>query len=169
MDRGASKAVRNQMDFDLEQGGQSRVLREGGEGAGADGCGECGVVEAQPQPILTLGYPVSANRYWRTCRGRTFRSAEADRYKDSAKRAARLAGMPKFEGPVAVSIALHPKLTKRGVASLARMDLDNCIKVTLDALNGVAYRDDSQVVRLMAEVGPPVMGGALSVAVKGVV
>lgn len=118
---------------------------------------------------MTLGYPVSANRYWRTCRGRTFRSAEADRYKDSAKRAASLAGLPQFDGPVAVYIALHPKLTKKGVASLARMDLDNCIKVTLDALNGVAYRDDSQVVKLMAEIGPPAMGGALRVTVKGVV
>ena len=36
-------------------------------------------------PILTLDYPVSANRYWRTCRGRTYRSAEAEQYKRSAK------------------------------------------------------------------------------------
>ena len=132
-----------------------------GEGGGA-------VEKSLKRKILRLGYPVSANRYWRTCRGRTYRSAEAERYKTGAKAAAGMAGVVAIDGPVAVSITLHPKLTKKGVASLARMDLDNCIKVTLDALNGIAYRDDSQVVRLIAEIGPPMSGGGLSVAVEGV-
>lgn len=166
--------MRNQMGLDLEQAATGGVLRgrgkAQGEGSGpaADGRGVGGVGQAQPRTILTLGYPVSANRYWRTCRGRTFRSAEADRYKDSAKRAASLAGLPQFDGPVAVYIALHPKLTKKGVASLARMDLDNCIKVTLDALNGVAYCDDAQVVRLFAEIGHAIRDGGLSVVVRSV-
>ena len=49
MDRGAQEAMRDQMGFDLDQAGESRVLREGGEGtrgaggAGADGRGERGV------------------------------------------------------------------------------------------------------------------------------
>ena len=116
-------------------------------------------------PILRLGYPVSANRYWRTCRGRTYRSAEAERYKAQAKAVASGAGLSVLTAAVAVEIVLHPKLTKKGVASLARMDLDNCIKVTLDALNGVAYADDGQVVRLFAEVGPAMVGGGLSVSV----
>lgn len=38
----------------------------------------------------------------------------------------------------------------RSPEQVARMDMDNCIKITLDALNGVAYVDDSQVVRLQA-------------------
>ena len=120
------------------------------------------------RPILTLSYPVSANRYWRTCRGRTYRSAEAERYKTGAKAAAGMAGVVAIDGPVAVSITLHPKLTKKGVASLARMDLDNCIKVTLDALNGVAYLDDIQVVKLVAEVGEAKPCGGLSVVVEAV-
>ena len=131
-----------------------------------EGCGEAG--KSLKRPILRLGYPVSANRYWRTCRGRTYRSSEAEQYKVSVNTIATAAGLIAIEGPAAVSITLHPKLTKKGVASLARMDLDNCIKVTLDALNGIAYRDDSQVVRLIAEIGPPMSGGGLSVAVEGV-
>ena len=132
------------------------------------GKGGSEVEKSLKRPILTLSYPVSANRYWRTCRGRTYRSAEAERYKTGAKAAAGMAGVVAIDGPVAVSVTLHPKLTKKGTASKARMDLDNCIKVTLDALNGVAYLDDSQVVRLIAEIGPPMSGGGLSVAVEGV-
>ena len=130
-----------------------------GEG-GADG------EKSLKRPILRLAYPVSANRYWRTFRGRTIRSSEADAYKASARVVAERFGVVEIQGPVSVSIALLPKLTKRGLASLARMDLDNCIKVTLDALNGIAYFDDAQVVNLSARIGPAVEGGGLEVCVE---
>ena len=130
-----------------------------GEG-GADG------EKSLKRPILRLAYPVSANRYWRTFRGRTIRSSEADVYKASARVVAERFGVVEIQGPVSVSIALLPKLTKRGLASLARMDLDNCIKVTLDALNGIAYFDDAQVVNLSARIGPAVEGGGLEVCVE---
>lgn len=35
------------------------------------------------------------------------------------------------------------------------MDLDNCLKVTLDALKGIVFEDDSQVYRILAERGDP--------------
>ena len=130
-----------------------------GEG-GADG------EKSLKRPILRLAYPVSANRYWRTFRGRTIRSSEADAYKASARVVAERFGVVEIQGPVSVSIALLPKLTKRGLASLTRMDLDNCIKVTLDALNGIAYFDDAQVVNLSARIGPAVEGGGLDVCVE---
>lgn len=130
-----------------------------GEG-GADG------EKSLKRPILRLAYPVSANRYWRTFRGRTIRSSEADVYKASARVVAERFGVVEIQGPVSVSIALLPKLTKRGLASLTRMDLDNCIKVTLDALNGIAYFDDAQVVNLSARIGPAVEGGGLEVCVE---
>ena len=130
-----------------------------GEGGGA-------VEKSLKRPILRLDYPVSANRYWRTCRGRTYRSSEAEQYKASVNTIATAAGLIAIEGPAAVSITLHPKLTKKGVASLARMDLDNCIKVTLDALNGIAYSDDAQVVNLSVRIGPAVDGGGLEVCVE---
>ena len=115
---------------------------------------------------MRLSYPVSANRYWRTFRGRTIRSSEADAYKAAARAVAERFGVVEIQGPVSVSIALLPKLTKRGLASLTRMDLDNCIKVTLDALNGIAYFDDAQVVNLSARIGPAVEGGGLDVCVE---
>lgn len=96
----------------------------------------------------------------------TVRSKEADEYKRIAAHAAFVAGWRVSDGPVHVAITLHPKLTKAGKASATRMDLDNCIKVTLDALNGVAYMDDKQVVRLVAEVGDAVPMGGLSVAIE---
>ena len=130
-----------------------------GEG-GADG------EKSLKRPILRLAYPVSANRYWRTFRGRTIRSSEADAYKASARVVAERFGVVEIQGPVSVSIALLPKLTKRGLASLTRMDLDNCIKVTLDALNGIAYFDDAQVVNLSARIGPAVEGGGLETCVE---
>lgn len=32
-----------------------------------------------------------------------------------------------------------------------RCDLDNLIKIVMDALNGVVYDDDSQIIRIMAD------------------
>lgn len=117
------------------------------------------------EPVLMLPYPVSANRYWRTFRGMTARSKEANAYKRTAAHSALVAGWRVIDGPVCVAITLHPKRTKAGKASATRMDLDNCIKVTLDALNGVAYLDDRQVVKIVAEVGEAVAMGGLSVSV----
>lgn len=116
--------------------------------------------------MICLPYPVSANRYWRSFRGMTVRSKEADEYKRTAAHSAFVAGWRALACPVSVAITLHPKRTKKGAESKTRMDLDNCIKVTLDALNGVAYLDDRQVVRLVAEVGEALPLGGLSVAVE---
>lgn len=124
-----------------------------------------GGVGVEPVPIV-LPYPVSTNRYWRSFRNRMVRSKEADEYKRVTAHAALVAGWKSLAGPVKVVICMRPKATKAGAASKARMDLDNCIKVTLDALNGVAYADDSQVVRLEAEIGGPMSGGGLVVTVE---
>lgn len=40
---------------------------------------------------------------------------------------------------------------KRAPVPMKRPDLDNVVKLVLDALNGVAYRDDSQVLRFAAK------------------
>lgn len=115
--------------------------------------------------MIDLPYPVSANRYWRTFRNRTVRSVEATAYRRSVLEVAAAAGVqPVLERGVRVDLVLRPKLTARGQASKVRLDLDNCIKVALDALIGIAYEDDRQVVRLTAEIGEPVEGGGLCVA-----
>jgi len=40
---------------------------------------------------------------------------------------------------------------RKGAPTLPRFDVDNCAKAALDALNGVAFADDSQVAKLVVE------------------
>lgn len=101
---------------------------------------------------LILPYPVSANRYWRTVvakkqlRALTFVSDEAKAYKQEVAWRAKAAGVKPISGLVELRVRLVPK---NGVC----MDLDNALKVTIDALKGVVYADDSQVYRIVAERG----------------
>lgn len=121
---------------------------------------------ARPEGWIVVGYPVSANRYWRNFNGRMVMSPEAKRYKAAVADSYRMAGgSAHFDGPVSVELRLHPRITKTGASSKSHLDLDNCIKVAIDAMNRIAYRDDSQIVRIVAEIGRPVAGGALSVRV----
>ena len=123
-------------------------------------------VVARPQGWIVVGYPVSANRYWRNFAGRMVMSPEAKRYKAMVADSYRMAGGGEyFDGDVSVELRLHPRITKTGASSKSRLDLDNCIKVAIDALNRIAYRDDSQIIRIVAEIAHPVAGGALSVRV----
>ena len=65
-----------------------------------------------------------------------------------------------YEGPVKLELEVccqvpksEPKYTKRLMVDgmlrpTKRPDVDNIAKIIMDALNGVAYRDDAQVVEL---------------------
>ena len=74
----------------------------------------------------------------------------------------------KHKGRVSMLAKLHPKTTTAGKASKIRMDLDNCIKVACDALQGVLYDNDRQIERISIEIGGQVIGGALSVEVLAI-
>lgn len=116
---------------------------------------------------LILPYPVSANRYWRIWRNRAVRSAEAAAYKETVRRIAQEAGAMPSEGFVAVRLRLIPKANKDGSANKTVIDLDNALKVALDALQGVAYHNDRQVRRIAAEYGSePKQGGGLAVEIE---
>lgn len=114
---------------------------------------------------LTLAYPPSTNRLTRTGNGRAYANPEAKRWKADAHWLARSLGFTRLDGPVAVSLQLHPKTPRAGAASKTRIDLDNAIKATLDAMNGAAWDDDSQVVELRAIVAEPMPNGGLTVSV----
>lgn len=116
-------------------------------------------------PVVKMAYPPSCNRIWRTANGRTYKPAKVSAWMQASALEAKAAGVRPAIGDVAVSLILHPKLTKKGKANQSRIDLDNALKATLDALQGVAFDDDKQVVRLMAEIGGPVMHGGLTVEV----
>lgn len=93
-------------------------------------------------------------------------SKEAIEYKARVATIFGMVGQHKHAGPVSVSMLMHPRMTKKGVASLVRADLDNLLKVIFDGLNGVAWVDDSQVVKLQAEFADPIDGGGVSISVE---
>lgn len=91
---------------------------------------------------LTLPLPPSANRYWRTVRGRMVISREARDFKAEVGYMLNTMGLSPLHGPVRVMVNVY-RPTKRG-------DLDNFLKVTLDSLRGYAYDDDDQITELHA-------------------
>lgn len=92
---------------------------------------------------ITLPYPPTGNLYWRIWHGRPVTSPDARRYKQGVKLRALTEGLRKPLGcPVVASLTFY-RPRKTG-------DLDNALKVILDALNGIAWEDDSQIVEIHA-------------------
>ena len=110
--------------------------------------------------ILTLPYPPTANRYWRVWRGRAVKSTEARAYQELVRKLCRVQGArgEPFAGPVEVVISVY-RPRKRG-------DLDNTLKVALDALKGIAFVDDEQIVGIDARRADDKVNPRLVVTVK---
>jgi len=91
---------------------------------------------------MTYRYPLppSANKYWRLARGRLIVSDEAKQYKHTVAMLAKVDGVRPLTGPVAVEITVY-RARRSG-------DLDNFAKITLDAMQGLFFANDSQVVEL---------------------
>lgn len=121
---------------------------------------------------MVLPYVVSANRYWRSFVPKGHRRAivtlseEAKAYKAEVVRRATAAGARPIAGRVALTLHLYPgrpqNAAKRMLAdplgwddSVRSIDLDNALKVTLDALKGVAFVDDKRVRKIVAELMEP--------------
>lgn len=103
-----------------------------------------GIVKAtRSTETLTLPEPPSSNRWWRTVvikgQARVLLSREAREYK---KHVALIATGTPHDGPVAITIDWY-----RGRAA---GDLDKRLGVAIDALQGVLYANDSQIVELAA-------------------
>lgn len=106
---------------------------------------------------LRLPYPVSANRYWRhfgynprsggKARAVTFVSEDGKAFKEECQWLARAAGV---RSPLAGTLELHVRLIPENRVC---MDLDNALKVVIDALKGIVYEDDGQIYRIVAERG----------------
>lgn len=89
---------------------------------------------------ITLPWPPSANRYWRIFRGRAVKSADATAYKKAVAEVCD--GMTECFGDVIIRLDFF-RPRKSG-------DLDNRIKILLDAMQGTAYKDDKQIVEIHA-------------------
>jgi crossover junction endodeoxyribonuclease RusA len=120
---------------------------------------------------VTLPYPVSANRYWRTRVVKniamTYVSSEAKAYKEQVGWLLRAAGVREpLQGRIAIAYTLYPnrpqdyrtrqrKLGDSWHDTVQCIDLDNAQKVLLDALKGIAFEDDAWVRRITAERAEP--------------
>lgn len=114
---------------------------------------------------LELPHPISTNRYWRIFRGMAVKSSEARAYRaDVAMEATRQGVSDPLSGAIHVEMSYHPKRPKKYTGGVVRaFDLDNCLKVAIDALNGIAWHDDKQITFLAIRKGEPVPNGALIV------
>ncbi len=88
----------------------------------------------------------------------TYNPKEYTRYKRGVATVARAKCKRPFEGPVAMRIEFFFKVPKSWPKKRKaeakwhtnKPDIDNLQKAIKDALNGIAYRDDSQVCQVMA-------------------
>ena len=87
---------------------------------------------------FTLSVPPSANRYWTLKRNRIVVTEEARAYKQEVY--FQLHQYEPLTGDVAVNFTVF-RPAKRG-------DLDNYTKVMFDALNGLVWTDDKQVIEI---------------------
>jgi Holliday junction resolvase RusA-like endonuclease len=109
---------------------------------------------------VELPYPPSVNHYWRRVGPRTLISREGRHFRQRVLAILAARPVATLAGPLAVEMQVYPPDRRR-------RDLDNLTKAVLDSLqHGGVYGDDSQVVRLLAEKGPPVAGGRTIVRIR---
>ncbi|SDX13992.1 crossover junction endodeoxyribonuclease RusA [Variovorax sp. YR634] len=129
---------------------------------------------------LTLPYPISANRYWAsrvvTVKGRqmpmVYVTSEAKAYIERVGWICKSAGIRQpLAGRLRVTVQLYPHRPQDWQARMRKfganwddtvqcMDLTNCEKVLLDALNTIAFNDDKQVRSYVADRMEPDEHGA---------
>lgn len=112
------------------------------------------------------GKPVGKQRprFSRTCTGvRTYTPRKTQDYEDLVRISYRAVSKRKLEGaisatiygyfepPKSVSKKERAKMLSGEVSYIKKIDSDNLAKSILDALNGVAYDDDSQVCLLIVQ------------------
>jgi Holliday junction resolvase RusA-like endonuclease len=92
-------------------------------------------------PQKTRDYEaLAAVLYRRASRGVSFTDGEA----------IRLCVYAYYPFPANAKAAEKEKMQRGELLPLKKPDLDNVVKIILDALNGVAYRDDTQVAEIHA-------------------
>lgn len=109
---------------------------------------------------VVMGEPRGKGRPRFTRCGKPYTDKKTRDYENEVRKAYKEARGPMFHGPVNVEIyAFHavPKSWNKAARTIAlanetapmrKPDADNIAKIILDALNGLAWKDDTQVSRL---------------------
>ena len=130
--------------------------------------------------IIVPGQPVGKGRP-RFARGRTYTPARTKQYEqliaDQARAAVLDAGWDPTPLPVKLTILAQFEIPKSwtqkkkhqallGEITPGRPDIDNIAKAVLDALNGIAYQDDAQVMQLNVKkvYGQPLLVATVELA-----
>ena len=91
---------------------------------------------------IEIPYPPQANHAYTVARGRKILSAKGRAYKADVAKRCLIARIKPLEGDLSVTLWVY-RPRKAG-------DLDNTMKLPLDAIKGFAYHDDKQIVELHA-------------------
>ena len=113
--------------------------------------------------LLNLPYPPSINNYWIASGHRRFVSQRGRDFKKAVMLFCVEWRVPKFgDKPMWVDIILRP-------ANKRLMDIDNCIKPILDALQDAGvFNNDVQVQWVRIERGLPMKGGGCTVMLDAI-
>ncbi|TET37972.1 MAG: RusA family crossover junction endodeoxyribonuclease [Planctomycetota bacterium] len=109
---------------------------------------------------IELPFPPSVNHYYRRVGPRTLISREGRAFRVKVCSVLASLGIKPMLGPLEVHVEVFPPDRRR-------RDIDNVQKALLDALEHAgAYRDDSQIVKLVAEKRECVPGGRTIVRIR---
>ena len=98
--------------------------------------------KAQSEIKLTLPYPPSVNNLYATFGGRRIVSAKGRKFKSDIAVLARQQGAKLLDGDLSVTFRVfRPKRIG---------DLDNRLKISQDALKGICFADDKQIIEIHA-------------------
>lgn len=130
---------------------------------------------------ITIHGPLQGKGRPRFANGHAYTPEATKRYEGMIQGAYLLAHGERLDGPVALDVTACQALPKRAgkaarmaaesgsIKPLGKPDIDNIVKIVMDALNGYAYQDDTQVVQLDARKEYAADGvSRLVVSVKGI-
>ena len=111
---------------------------------------------ALPVALVVLIKPTAKGRP-RFGKGSVFTPEKTRKYEEVIRKSAgkAMAGRPPFDGPVGVKCEFCFKTPRKSAENVGewkpgRPDLDNLLKAVTDAMNGIVYNDDSQIVIALA-------------------
>ena len=102
--------------------------------------------------IVVPGQPIAKGRPRMTKTGHVYTPRKTREYENLIKRCFYEQHGEKLSGPIELKMWAYFRKPKTKAVSdmLSRPDIDNIVK-TIDALNGVAFDDDKQIVKVTAE------------------